>query len=331
VVDREACDRLAELISTWRIPVDREESPLPQIPQQLVGNFYLGLVAICHQTSPPGRPPLEGRVNGLLLRGWDYLSARFEQAVSKDTSLLSPESWAHITTRDVRELFRDKESGDRLSSPKQRAELLRDLGRQMIARDWTVADQIYTHCRGRLGIGDPNLLGTLAAFRAYRDPVSKKSILFLALMRNSKLWRYVDEQNLGAPVDYHEVRGHLRLGTVRVQDPALFEHIRVGKEVSADQDIAIRRAVYDAILYISDRSGIRNPSQLHYFFWNVFRSICTRAEPQCFALRPNHTLPERYAHIGGPQTLTRCPFSQTCQSAGIASPICEHVVETDYY
>lgn len=330
-VIREACDRIASFLETKDIPLDQEESSLPGFPRHLIGNFFLLLVAICHQTSPQGRAPLEGIIGGIRRRGWDYLFARLEAAARHDPTLLTPERWSRFSTDEMRRLFHDPELGDRLSNPELRAELLRDLGFTMMSQDWSLADQFYHYCNGRVATGDPNLLQVLSRFRAYNDPVRKKSYFFLALMRNSGLWHYADDEALGPPVDYHEVRGHLRLGTVRITDPELLEKVRTNHTVTAREDVAIRRAVHDAVMHISERSGLRNPSQLHYLFWNLFRSICTRADPQCFALRPGFILPDCYMHLVDNQRAKRCPFSSLCPSAGSPDPICEHVFETDYY
>ena len=63
--------------------------PTTAIPISIIAKVYLVLVAICHQTSPKGRPPLEGTVAGKRKRGWDYLSAKFEDAARADRSLLA--------------------------------------------------------------------------------------------------------------------------------------------------------------------------------------------------------------------------------------------------
>lgn len=326
-----ACDHVASLLSTKQIPPDQEESSLPGFVSDAIGNFFLALVAICHQTSPRGTPPLEGTVAGVRYRGWDYLFVKFAESARRDPRLLTPACWSGLCTDDLRRLFRDEKLGDRLSKPKRRAELLRDLGIKMTSQGWDVADQIFHHCRGFIAAGSLNLLQVLSEFQAYRDPVRKKSLFLLALMRNSGLWHYADDEALGPPVDYHEVRGHLRLGTVRITDPQLLKKVHAGREVTAEEDVAIRGAVYDAIMYISRRSALKNPSQVHYLFWNLFRSICTRKAPQCFALRPGFTIPDRYAHLVKDQGATRCPFALVCSSAGSDDPISEHSVETDYY
>ena len=98
-----------------------------------------------------------------------------------------------------------------MSDPDRRTALVQDLGRVMIQSGWGWIEEAYRLCEGRVASGEPNLFGLLARFAAYRDPVRKKSSFFLALMRNTGLWSYVDDAELGPPVDYHEVRGHLRV------------------------------------------------------------------------------------------------------------------------
>lgn len=328
-VNQKACDRIAQFLAGKEIPPDREDSSLPGFSRERIGNFYLALVAICHQTSPRGRLPLEGRIKGIRRVGWDYLFARLEEAARRDPALLTTSRWCEFTADKMRDVFRDPQVGDRLTNPELRAELWRDMGLRMRSHGWQSADQIYQYCRGAVATECPNLLDTLGQFRAYNDPVRKKAVLLLAIMKNSGLWHYPDGKALGPPVDYHEVRGHLRLQTVCITDPDLLEKVRTGTTVTADEDVAIRRGVYDAIMLISERSGLRNPSQLHYLFWNLFRSICTREVPQCFAIASDDSLPDRYRHLVGDHR--GCPFVALCPSAGIPHPVLEHVFETDYY
>ncbi len=332
VVNDEACRRLAGLLRSQTIPPAREDSSLPWMSPKQVGNFYLLLVAICYQTSPRGRPPLEGDVEGRHLRGWDYLSAKLEAAARINLAILSPSFWARATAEEVRELFRDETLGDRLSDPAGRALLIRDLGQKMLRRSWDCADQLYDASGARIASGSSNLLSLLAQFRAYDDPVRKKSFFFLELMQNAGLWKYVDPEDLGAPIDYHEVRGHLRIGTVEICDPNLRTKLLEGQEVTREQDICIRQAVYEALMLVSQYSGLRNPGQLHYMFWNVFRSCCTRESPHCNSCPPTCSLPTRYVPLAlFPGGVRRCPFSTVCQSAGQESKLLEHSVETDYF
>jgi hypothetical protein len=332
VVNIEMCQRVAALLKSRRIPEDRENTSLTWMSPEEVGNFYLMLVAICHQTSPRDKPPLEGTVAGRHLRGWEYLSAKLEATVRLNLGMLSPRSWAGITTEEIRQLFYDETFGDRLSDPEGRASLVADLGQKMLQRSWDKADRLYDACEGRIATGRPDLLSLLAQFRAYADPVYKKSFFFLALMHNSGLWTYADPDQLGAPIDYHEVRGHLRIGTVEICDADLRAALMAGREVTAEQDIRIRQAVLKAVMLISELSGMRNASQLHYVFWNVFRSCCGRQSTHCISCPPTCSLPTRYIPLAlFPDGIRRCPFSSDCKSAGQESKLLEQNIETDYY
>ncbi len=332
-VDVDRCRTLARMLGARHIPPAQEDSSLADIPSALVGNFYLLLVAICHQTSPNGKPALEGYVGQQHLRGWDYLSAKLEGAVRLNPQLLDPISWDRFSAKDLAEIFRDELFGERLSDPAGRAGLIRDLGQKMLERSWRYADQIYGAAGHRIASGPANLLDLLAEFRAYTDPVHKKSYFFLSLMQNGHLWVYVDPDKLGAPVDYHEVRGHLRIGTVQICDPKLRAKLFEGHEVTSEEDIKIRTAVHDALMLISEWSGLRDANQVHYLFWNVFRSCCTRDNPHCYSCPPSCTLPVRYIPLAifPSGVARRCPFSDVCQSAGREPKLLEQQISTDYY
>ena len=153
-------------------------------------------------------------------------------------------------------------------------------------------------------------------------------------MRNAGFWHYANNEDLGPPVDYHEVRGHLRLGTVIVNDESLRQKLFNDLPVSPEEDIAIRQSVHDAIMLISRQSKLNNPSQLHYLFWNVFRSCCSRESPHCQNCPPNCSLPNRYVHLAIHEDgQRRCPFSNICEQtcATTHQQYYEHVFDTDYY
>ena len=171
------------------------------------------------------------------------------------------------------------------------------------------------------------LLELLASFEAYgADPVRKKAFYFLAVMQNTGLWTYKDPENLGAPVDYHEVRGHLRYGTVKIVDESLKNKILAQEEVTQQEDVQIRNAVFQAIATISQLTG-KDANQLHYFFWNMFRNCCRRDETHCEVCTQHPSLPERYAQIKG----ERCVFADGCASANKSTKLIDHIVKSSYH
>ena len=146
-------------------------------------------------------------------------------------------------------------------------------------------------------------------------------------MRNLQLWNIRDPENLGPPVDYHEVRGHLRCGTVLITDDTLAGKIQRSEAVSAEEDVAIRQAVAEAIVRIGRSTG-PTPSRLHYLFWNIFRACC-RESTHCESCPTACRLPERYAALTAGNR--RCLFSAVCASSGMPAKPIEHFAQTDFY
>jgi hypothetical protein len=324
-VDRVACEKVASILARLGVPEDQEEVRLPLAPDR-VGNFYLGLVAICHQTQT-----LRGRIAGAPVRGWDYLQGRWREAAQRDDGLLAPESWASLSPAALASVFADPEAGNTLTAVDKRAGLLNDLGTGMLQRGWRSLGDLYEFSGRRVATGTPNLLSGLASFRAYNDPVRKKAFFLLGLMRNSLGWVYDDEVEIGAPVDYHEVRGHLRLGTVVVRDPRLSQKLLRRIPVEEGEDIVLRARVAEAIRSIAEMTGVRDCMRLHYLFWNLFRTVCQREQPYCRTSLPATALPPRYNHLVQGEGGRQCPFCPICPSADLSERYLEHSFDTDWY
>lgn len=325
VVDRLACQKVASVLASTGVPEECEEVCVP-LATDVLGNFYLGLVAICHQTQA-----LRGRIASVPTRGWDYLHAKWLEAAMRDAKLLAPETWACLSAAALAHVFADSASGNTLTDVEGRASLVNDLGRRMLERGWWTLCDLYELSSKRIATGDPNLVSLLGSFRAYNDPLWKKSFFLLGLMRNSAGWVYADRDELGAPVDYHEVRGHLRLGTVIVNDFQLRRKLLRRVPVQEVEDIALRTRVGEAIRLVAEIAGVRDCMRLHYLFWNLFRSVCLREAPCCHTPPPGSVLPTRYAYLVVGQGGGGCPFATVCPSADLAERYVEHAFKTDWY
>ncbi len=321
--DLERCEAVARRLSTLDVPEPKEDVPSLPFTAAEEANFWFLLAAICHQTSPVGLPALEGEVEGRRRRGWDYLLHAFRVAAVREPALLDPATWRSFSTDRLVELF-----SPLLSDPAGRAALVRDLGEGLARRGWNSILDAGPECRFFVRAHAPNLLEVLAEFKAYSDPVEKKSVFFLALMKNCGLWRYPDDAMLPAPVDYHEVRGHLRIGTVQLA-AELLHKVAAGAPVTQAEDVEIRLAVRGAIQRIASASEI-STNALHYLFWNLFRTYCVRGTPQCggseFA-----KLPPAYASVVENGGGRECPLASVCRSAFAPHAIDEHSVATEYY
>lgn len=315
------CEAIARVLKNYSIPSDIEDTSIEGMDAARISNLYFLLVAICHQTQS-----LQGIVDGSHHRGWDYLRLKLLSEVIADSALLEPTTWRKMTASSLSNLFNDGRYGETLTDIEGRASLIRDLGSALESKGLSSVHDVYLASKGRLAGESPGLLARISKFRAYSDPVQKKSYFFLGLMQNSQSWKYVDEMELGAPVDYHEVRGHLRLGTVRIGSD-LRTILAESRPVSKSEDIAIRTAVRQAITRIASLTN-QSPMRLHYLFWNLFRNVCLRENPKCFSADRSITIPPRYRHF---IERGKCPFAETCESAGKGSSLIEHSFDTDWY
>lgn len=321
--DRSRCTAVATILREIATPQPKEDVPtLPFTPAE-EANFWFFLVAICHQTSPIDGKAVSGHVDGSHRRGWDFLVHAFLNHAIADPELLTVLRWKRFNTEDIISLF-----GSDLSDPETRASLIRDLAKVLAELNLKSVINLRIAPGTDRVLGITELLRKLASFEAYCDPVQKKSVFFLALMSNASLWVFEDEYELPAPVDYHEIRGHLRIGTVKIQAD-VYQRILNGGELSSEEDVLLRQAVREAISLIARDLG-RTPNALHYFFWNLFRTFCVRDVPKCDGANAAQ-LPTVYADAIKGESGHACPFQDVCNSVGSTNAINEPRVQTIYY
>lgn len=328
----DACLAVARACSGGAIPTAAEQIVLGTAHSAATPDFYLALVAICHQTSPQGGPQLKGRLaSGGTSVGWDYLRARLLERVGGGWLFGTPDVWRRIRASDLEAALADEDNVRTLADCEVRAHLLRDLGVGFArCRVDRVADVYESTRRTLRDSSRVDMYTFLAQFVAYADPVEKKSSFFLSLMQSECGWRYRDVENLAPPVDYHEVRGHLRLGTVEIVDDELLRTVRARGLVDAQADIEIRSATRSAITLIASYLEPSTPADLHYLFWNTFRACCRPTSPHCTKC-DGCSLPERY-RIGLPSLSNRaCVFREVCPSAQSNNRLHEHQTRTHYY
>lgn len=314
------CDDMVAIIRNIVLPAPSESNDQTEIilSQDVLRNFYFVVVAICHQTQSLG-----GIINGTKKVGWDYLTTKWRIETKKNNEIVYPSFLINISTKDIKNILMDEMGICSISNPEERVGLLRDIAKKMQELKYNSVQNIYDISLGKI----TKNLDLLRIFEAYSDPVRKKSLFFLSLMKTYGNWIYEDISNLGTPVDYHEIRGHLRYGTVRVKDQNLLQKI-VGKiPTTCQEDVDIRQAIYNAIMYIAEKAQI-TPETLHYLFWNIFRNCCGREHTHCFGCEPDCGLSEKYYAL---TKGTGCIFAKLCLSKEKSSKVTEHTTNTHYY
>lgn len=315
-IDTKKCLEIAEHIRhTGGVPKDQED-PMPYaFSKEIAYNGWWAICAINQQTTPVRGKALSGTVRGVKLFGWDYLLQKAIVLSNEDPRMFTRDWLCSLSPQMLRTMYWDTEEGDTLNQVEVRAGLLRDLGEFLRRRDWESINEAFKESHGYIMRSDGRgLAQVIPEAQAYQDPVQKKLFYFLAIMRNQGFWDYKDIFNLSSPVNYHEQRGHLRLGTIQVLNPAFERKIRNRRNITAQEDIEIRFAVRRAIEFIAQFLDI-TPSMMHYYFWNFFRNCCRRDNPHCESCGNSCRLPERYSI----NTDGRCIFASICVSAKLAS------------
>ncbi len=220
----------------------------------ILSNSYLAIVGICHQTSPIGERRLEGNINGEYKGGWDYLKEKFLLKSQEDPKWASPDYWAVLTPLELSNLYEDPAFGKTLNRINERAFLLNDLGHKLKETEFKNIKEAFESCGSTIG-GGSGFLDFLRRFEAYNDPVMKKSHFFLSIMRSELGWQFNDKENLLSPVDYHELRGHLRIGTITIQDQALLFKVERGLPLSDAEDTELRMRVQEINDFIGKETG----------------------------------------------------------------------------
>ena len=314
LIDTKKCIELADHIRVvGGVPKDEEDPMSHAFPPRIAHNGWWAVVAINQQTTPVVGPALRGSVNGVKRFGWDYLLQKSIYEANRNPQMFTGDWFSRATPEIVRELYRDEEEGETLANAGVRALLWRDLADFLRQNSWKSIHEAYLASEGYIIRSDGFGLGqALAQAKAYQDPVQKKIFYLLAIMRNQGFWEYKDDLNLSSPVNYHEQRGHLRIGTVKIIDPDLEKKIRARENITDQEDIDMRFAVRRTIEFIAQLLNV-TPSMMHYYFWNHFRNCCSRDNPHCFDCAEGCKLPERY-QVVSPR---RCIMTPVCVSAGM--------------
>lgn len=244
---------------------------------ELVTRYFLVLIAMDHRLSRPGKP-YEACLEDGCYKGADLLYRLGMKKYIEDPGFFSPERLVEIKVEDVREWL---SIGNTMPPDLEiRTLLLRDLGYKLMRLYNSSALKIIEKSDNKIhgSLENPGLVDNLKVFRAYEDPVEKKAMLLAKFLITRGLFKPIDE--LDVAVDNHLSRIAYRVGLVMVSGP-LWNKIKEGVEVTAEEDILLRIVVKRAYRYVAFKSGL-SPIVIDDFFWIMGRKLCVRdRQPEC--------------------------------------------------
>ncbi len=309
-VNREECLRLASAIRHLKFAVDEFKDPLLFPPENAspeeVANFFFFVVAIDHRT----RLKFEGVIDGKKLHGSELLYA----LARKRKEYFAAEKMQRISKREVKEWLSTEEIS--IPDPEVRGMLLRDCAIKLLKYYNGSALELIKAADGYLLREDRRgLLQLLAQFKAYSDPLSKKSFLLVKFLERRKLFEIKDIENLHIPVDNVLARIALRTGIIEVMDKKLETKLKKNLPANQRDDRDIRSAAQKAYDIISSESGLKI-TLLDDIFWTMGRACCSRENPVCFNCGFESC---RASHLLGIECRHSCIFIAGCKAASDSS------------
>jgi len=161
------------------------------------------------------------------------------EAARREPGLLTAPALRDIDGEGVAELFRVEE--ETVADPERRAGLFRDLARGLERDHGGEAQTLLAAADDRLG-GDGGLLGLLARYEAYSDPLAKKSFLFAKICER-RGW-FADPEHWQVSADNVLMRLALRSGLV---EPGSLKDVRSATR-AAFKEVAERSGVAPPVL-----------------------------------------------------------------------------------
>jgi hypothetical protein len=205
------------------------------------------LCAVDHRSGYRGRYLVDGDGPH---EGSSLLWATALQAARRRPGLLTAAALRDVTGTQVAEIFRI--GGETVAGCERRAELWRDLARGLERSHGGSAGALLAAAESRLG-GPHGLLGRLAAFEAYADPLAKKSYLFAKICERRGWLDVADPEHWEVCADNVLMRLALRSGLVEPGPLA-----------------QVRPATRDAFRRVAAQAGI-SPAILDDLLWELGR------------------------------------------------------------
>jgi sugar/nucleoside kinase (ribokinase family) len=226
--------------------------------------------------------PMIAIIDGQELKGSTYMYGAFRRKLDTDPGFFTPERQATLTMEELSGALQDDNGVNPLPAAELHLEMARRYGSDMLAlgltpsrvlemaRDSSSPLSAFVHTLDRIG--------------GYKeDPIRKKTGLLAVTLnqRPEAFLTFGPEETIAPVVDYHCLRGVLRLGLVDVLDDDLRAKLAGRHLLAPDEEWAVRHAAYRIQAMVEKRSG-RPIGAVDWFFFNYIRTHCPEmTDPVC--------------------------------------------------
>ena len=226
--------------------------------------------------------PLIAEIDGRSLKGSTYLYYAYTRKLRNDPLFFSPERQAKVTDVDLLEVFKADDGTDPMPALALHVEKSKQYGTDMLAMGYTPEMMLVQAQRSETPL--KSFMMMLDHIGGYKeDPIRKKSdLLALCLdQRPEKFFRFGKNETVAPVVDYHCMRGCLRMGLIDVLDVDLKKKLAGRELLAEDEEWAVRYAAYHIQEQVEILSG-KHIGAVDWFFFNYMRSHCPEmTDPIC--------------------------------------------------
>ncbi|MEM3832505.1 MAG: queuosine salvage family protein [Thermoprotei archaeon] len=279
-------EELAEAFKQIKIQTDPltdpELYPSANDNTENILRYFLTMVAIDHRTQIPGQTTFASKIGNREYSGANLLYKLGKTMYDKNKDFFAPENLANITETNIKKWL-TSDTGT-IRDPEVRAQLLRDVGWKLIKIYDGKVENLIQQTNQKLK-NKKGLINELKIFKAYQDPVEKKSYLLAKFLIRRNLFKPTDPQNMQLPIDNHLTRIAIRTGIIETEDPTIFINQR---EATYEEDIIIRLQTRRAYKKLSELSN-QPPDRLDDYLWAHGKNICTHQNPKCNACQLQST------------------------------------------
>jgi len=277
-IDEVRVRRLAEFFVSPPLDSSFAQRVVPRYdaPQEAIVNAMLWSSAICHGT----KGGLKGYFDGNFFQGWDFLFRAFCSHASSDPESVSPAKMTRLMPDELRSILASHAVAAQvaLSDLERRAEILRRLSFEVGQLFDGRVSVLLARSEGRAG-GPSGAYSQLARLDAFRDPLMKKSSVFLMTMHFAAIWTAVDQDLLMPMIDYHRLRILCRTGCIVLDSDDVATALRLKQTVSVETERELRSLAVDVCRKVVEFSGMPM-FEFDILLWAHARSCC-RHHPVC--------------------------------------------------
>ncbi len=272
-IREDGIDELADIIRRLNYdPISFDDPDLfPETDDYIYPNYVFFMVAIDHRTG-------FGRLHDKY-QGSDLLFYLARRKQKQDRYFFTAERLAEVDEEEIRRIFTYK--GVTVSKVEERAFLLRDCAEKLLRLYDGDVMNLFKRS-GYILRGEGGILGRLRVFRAYEDPMMKKSFLLIKILKRQGL-KIKDPQNLGFPVDNVLVKVALSCGIVEV-DGSIAAKIGRGGMLTEGETEMLRGITAEALKMLSEKCGME-ADVLDDVLWSCGRTCSLSASPDEEAMR----------------------------------------------